>query len=80
MFKKRPDATWQKYQGSVGLIELVIHFTSSHMSLRPAEAWRVLTCDMQMAVENRLRYQSQISETLNEQSSTILHDLLPLFD
>lgn len=67
MFKTRPDTTWQKYQGSEGLIELVINFTSSHRNLRPAEAWGVLTSDMQMATENRLRYQNQISETLKKQ-------------
>lgn len=56
MFKTRPDTTWQKYQGSEELIELVINFTSSHRNLRPAEAWGVLTSDMQMATE-RIKYQ-----------------------
>ena len=56
MFKTRPDTTWQKYQGSEGLIKLVINFTSSHRNLRPAEAWGVLTSDMQMATE-RIKYQ-----------------------
>jgi hypothetical protein len=36
-------------------------------NLRPAEAWGVLTSDMQMATENRLRYQNQISETSKKQ-------------
>lgn len=75
MFKKRPDATWQKYQGSEGLTELAVNFAPNHVSLRPAEAQRVSTPDMQTAAENRLRSQKQISGIQEKQSYIILHDL-----